>query len=63
MVFSGNEIGELEAIPDFSNPITLTAAKKLPPFSFDSNEDSSNLFKRAPIELENGAVYSGYWNQ
>jgi hypothetical protein len=36
--------------------------KKLPLFVYDDAEDTTDLIQRNPTELENGAVYVGFWN-
>jgi len=62
--FGSPEVRELEVVPDFSNPLTLATAKKLPPFVYDRDEENDlGLMKRPPVELENGAVYDGFFNR
>ena len=62
MNFESPEVRELDSVPDFSNPLTEATQKKLSEFVFDDQEDISSLIKRPPVELENGAVYVGYFN-
>ena len=55
---------DISEIPDYSNPDTRAAEKKLGLFKFDSIiEPNSNLEDRQPVELDNGAIYVGQWNK
>ena len=62
--FGSPEVRELDRVPNFSNHLTAATAKKLTPFVYDRDEETDiGLVKRPPVELENGAVYDGFFNR
>ena len=58
-------IKEIEGeVPDYSNPATKVAAQKYGTFAFtEGKNDDIKVFKRGPVELDNGAIYTGEWNE
>ena len=51
-------------VPDYSNPATKTASMKYGSFNYnDIPSDGVKVFKRGPVELDNGAIYIGEWNE
>ena len=59
------EIREIQGdIPDYSNPATTVAAQKHGNYSFtDDLDDGVKVVSRGAVELDNGAIYSGQWNE
>ena len=55
---------ELKEMPDYSNTFTKQVQAKLLPFQFDQSESprDSPLIDRGPIEMDNGCVYHGQWD-
>ena len=55
---------ELKEMPDYSNAFTKQVQAKLLPFQFDQSESprDSPLIDRGPIEMDNGCVYHGQWD-
>lgn len=51
-------------MPDYSNDATRATEKQLTPFQWDDNEEQygSNLIERGPYELDNRAVFKGFWS-
>jgi hypothetical protein len=62
---SSGELRELRGeVPDYSNPATKSAAQKYGNFAFtETRNDDFKLIKRGPVELDNGAIYTGEWNE
>ena len=54
----------IEQVPDYSNPETRATEKRLGKFLYD--EDSSSQWgkvqEKQAYELDNGAIYVGFWN-
>jgi hypothetical protein len=51
-------------IPDYSNIATREAEKKFGQFKYDADfSDEFQRIRRGAVELENGAIYIGEWNQ
>ncbi|CAG9315185.1 unnamed protein product [Blepharisma stoltei] len=51
-------------IPSYANASTIAACRKLGPFIYDySLNDGVAVFTKGPVQLENGAVYIGDWNE
>jgi hypothetical protein len=44
-------------------PLVQEIAKELGPFVFDESADGADVERRAPMVLENGAVYEGEWSK
>lgn len=50
-------------IPNYSNASTIAASRKLGAFNFEGDDnDGIARIQRGPVQLENGAVYIGEWN-
>lgn len=50
-------------VPDYSNPITIEAEKKVGPFVYDAYfQDNMEVTAKGPIEFEDGSIYTGEWN-
>ena len=61
--FGSPEVRELDAVPVFPNPLSEATARKLPDFVWNVEYyPVDDLRKRPPVELENGAVYLGTFN-
>ena len=52
----------LERIPDYWTSTTNTIRIKLGDFIYGNSETIENTIKRGPVEIENGAIYTGDWN-
>jgi len=50
-------------LPDYSNPATKAAAQKHGKFEFEAARGLGQVQKRGPVELDNGAIYTGEWNE
>jgi hypothetical protein len=51
-------------IPDYSNVATREAEKKFGQFKYDAGfSDEFQRIRRGAVELENGAIYIGEWNE
>ena len=64
-ILNGAEFAkELSEMPDYSNTFTLEVEAKLGPFQYDESESprDSPLIDRGPLEMDNGCVYHGQWN-
>lgn len=61
---NSRSIQEIQAVlPDFSTPLTRAAAKKVGTFRYDKSlNDGIKVTKKTPVQLENGAIYIGEWN-
>jgi len=59
------ELREIQGeIPDYSNPATQVAAQKHGTFSFTAEpDDGVKVMPRGAVELDNGAIYTGQWNE
>ena len=64
-VSSAAEIKEIQGeIPDYSNPATKIAAQKYGNFVIEDMEDDGiKVTSKGPVELDNGAIYTGQWNE
>jgi hypothetical protein len=49
-------------VPDYSTQATKLIETKLGQFMFGELSDEARLVKRGPVEMENGAIYTGEWN-
>ncbi len=50
-------------VPDYSNPITIEAEKKVGPFTYETqSQDNTELITKGPIEFEDESIYIGEWN-
>ena len=50
-------------VPDYSTSATRAVQARLGKFVFqDSLPDNSERLKRGPVEMENGAIFTGEWN-
>ena len=50
-------------VPDYSTSATRAVQARLGKFVFqDSLHDNSVRLKRGPVEMENGAIFTGEWN-
>lgn len=57
---------QLTEMPDFMNDIARQTEVSLGPFLYDADESQLNvseLVKRGPYELDNGAIYHGQWTK
>ena len=64
-ILNGAEFAkELKEMPDYSNTFTNEVEAKLGSFQFDQSESprDSPLIDRGPLEMDNGCVYHGQWN-
>ena len=67
-VYSAAPSAELREIrgevPDYSNPATKVAVQKYGNFAFtEAGNEDARLIKRGPVELDNGAIYTGEWSE
>ena len=54
----------LDEFTKYSNPATLAAERRCGPFAYSViDDDAVKVLAKAPVTLENGAVYVGEWNE
>lgn len=51
-------------MPDHSNEKTRATEQRLGPFVYNKDEPvNSDIIKRGPFELDNGAIFEGDWTK
>ena len=55
----------LQEMPDYSNEATRATEKQVGAFEYDEDEAQYglDLIERGPYELDNGAIYKGFWSR
>lgn len=55
----------LQEMPDYSNEATRATEKQVGAFEYDEDEAQygPDLIERGPYELDNGAIYKGFWSR